>query len=128
MTYRFRIVKGFTHYDESFMQIKQDSKICHKPLFKMLFNYGTSYWQHLLKVKNISGRWINVKMHFNASESYDIYFDGKPVIKGGQYWLRRECAPVYLKFGIYRHGEPGSTKERISILDIDKINLVEGKK
>ena len=31
LTYRFRIGKGFTHIDESFMQIKEHSRICHKP-------------------------------------------------------------------------------------------------
>lgn len=128
LTFRFRIIKGFNHYDESIMQIKQVPKHCHKPLFKMLFDYGSFRWRKPFKVSRIIGKWVDVKMHFNEDDQYDIYFDGKPVVKSGYFWLRENCGTVYLKFGIYRHGEPGSTEERISILDIDKIKLVEGKK
>lgn len=128
LTYRFRLVKGFTHFDESFMQIKEDSKICHKPLFKFLFDNGYFRWSSKLNAKDIIGKWINVKMRFNTSNTFDIYFDGKPIVENGHYWPREKCGPVHLKFGIYRHAEPGSTEERISIFDIDKINLVEGKK
>lgn len=129
LTYKVRIVKGFTYFDESFMQILQShSTNCHgQPYFKMLFDNGLFRWSHL-RIRHIIGRWVNVKMHFNVPKTYSIYLDGKPIVREGVYWWRRKCGLPFLKFGIYREEVPNLPGEQVSIVDFDKINLVEGKK
>ena len=130
LTYRFRIVKGFTHIDESYMQIIQShTPTCHgKPYFKMSFTHGRSHWIYSLQIKDVIGKWINAKMHFNVGDSYSLYFDGKPIIREGVYKLVRDCGLPFLKFGIYREEIMNAPDEMVSIVDFDKIKIVEGKK
>ena len=73
-------------------------------------------------------RWIDARFDFNPSSHFNLYFDGKPVIEGQG--TRREtggaCLP-HLKIGIYRDGHERATGDRLSVMDIDKLRLVDKK-
>lgn len=129
LTFKIRFVKGFTNYNENFLSIHQKAAGCSVgPLLKLEFIGGRFHWYPLLQIQEITGKWIDVKMNFNTSKWYDLYFNGKQIVDTGGYWRAYPCGEPFLKFGIYRPGDEEATDERISILDIDKIQLVENKK
>ena len=129
LTYRIRFVKGFHYTSETFMQIHQNAPGCGaKPLIKLEFSGGYFRWHWDTQIKDILGKWLDVKVDFNTSKSYNMYVNGEKIVSSGYFFKRYACGDPYLKFGIYRLGDPNATDERVSIVDIDKINLVEVKK
>ena len=129
LTFRVRFVKGFTFHNESFLQIHQGVAGCRvPPLLKLEFIRKRFRWNPLLQIEQITGKWIDVKLNFNTSKWYDLYFDDKKIVDTGGYWRQAPCGEPHFKFGIYRPGDEGASGERISIVDFDKINLVEMKK
>lgn len=129
LTYRIRFVKGFHYTSETFMQIHQNVSGCRvTPLLKLEFSGGYFRWHWDTQIKDILGKWLDVKVDFNTSKSYNMYLNGNKIVSSGYYFKRYACGEPFLKFGIYRPGDPNATDERVSIVDIDKINLVEGKK
>ena len=129
LTFRVRFVKGFSYTSESFLQIHQGVAGCRvPPLLKLEFSGGYFRWHWDTQIKDILGKWLDVKVDFNASKSYNMYLNGKKIVSSGYYFKSYACGEPFLKFGIYRLGDPNATEERISIVDIDKIKLVEVKK
>ena len=81
-----------------------------------------------VNINEVIGKWIDVKLEVNFTESYyNLYFNDEKLIDEGNFSVS-PCGEPHFKFGIYRPGDEGATGERISILDIDKIQLVEKKK
>ena len=128
LTFRARFVKGFTYNRESYLQIHQSVVGCRvgpAMMFRSLGGYfGGAH------ITEIIGKWINVRLHFNLEKKqHELYFDDKKIFSSGYYFREvQPCGEPHFKFGIYRPGDEGATGERISILDIDKIQLVEKKK
>ncbi len=127
LTFRMRLVKGFTHEREAFFQMHQSVKGCRAgpPL---MFKFQNGRFKGSVHVNDVIGKWVDVRMEFNIKKSrYDLYFDGGKIVADG-YFSVASCGEPHFKFGIYRPGDRGEVGERISVLDIDKIQLVEMKK
>lgn len=136
LTFRGRFVKGFTFEREDFFQMHQWTKGCRVgPPMMFKFSYGrltARHWHKRLKKKvsinEVMGKWVNVKLEFNFSNSkYNLYLDDEKIMHESTFDVE-SCGEPHFKFGIYRPGDDKATGERISILDIDKIRLVEKKK
>ena len=131
LTFRIRFVKGFSYERESFFQIHQSVSGCRvgPPLIvKVQYGYFRGGHHKAIDINKIIGKWIDVRLDFNLeNQRYDLYFDDKKLMNGG-YLPVESCGEPHFKFGIYRPGNEETTGERISILDIDKIRLVEKKK
>ena len=131
LTFRIRFVKGYTYERESFFQIHQYVSSCRvgPPLMvKVQYGYFRGGHHKAIEINKIIGKWIDVRLDFNIeNRRYDLFFDNKQLMKGG-YLSVEPCGEPYLKFGINRPGDEEATGERISIVDFDKINLVEKKK
>ena len=125
LTFRARFLKGFTFARESFLQIHQGVPGCRvgpAMMFRSLGGYfGGAH------IADIIGKWINVRLNFNLEKKqHELYFDDKRIFSSGYYFREvQPCGEPFLKFGIYRPGDEEATGERISIVDFDKINLVE---
>ena len=127
LTYRARILHGVRWHRESIMQVTQGVRGCRKPpLIKLEFRNG--HLRHAttpVHVDEILGKWMDVRFDFNTEKSYDLYFEGRKVIDEGYYFTPYDCGEPHLKFGIYRPGDPNATGDRLSVMDIDKVRLVE---
>ena len=132
MTYRIRFVKGFIDNDrEDFLQLHQSNRGCRlRPLIMAKFSYGflVDATQPVF-AKDLLGRWVDVRLDFNPSRSYDLYIDGKKVIDNQSTRVAVEaCSVPYLKIGIYRPGDDQATGERMSVMDVDQLRLIDRKK
>ena len=131
LTFRVRFVKGFSYERESFFQIHQYVAGCRvgPPLMvKVQSGFFRGGHYKAIEINQIIGKWIDVRLVFNIeNRRYDLYFGDKQLMKGG-YLSVESCGEPHFKFGIYRPGDEAATGERISVLDIDKIRLVEMKK
>lgn len=131
LTFRVRFVKGFIYEREDFFQMHQSVKGCRVgPPLMVKVQYGFFRGGHhkAIEINKIIGKWIDVRLVFNIeNRHYDLFFGNKQLMKGG-YLSVESCGEPHFKFGIYRPGDEGAADERISILDIDKIRLVEMKK
>ena len=127
-TYRVRFVRGFDTDREGFLQVHQYVSECRKgPLIMGKFNYGRLEGSFPpARIEDYRGRWLDARLDFNPSSHFDFYLDGKKVIEGQG--TRREalaqCVP-HLKIGVYRPGDERPKGERVSVLDIDKLKLVD---
>ncbi len=127
-TYRVRFVKGFDTDRENFLQVHQTVSGCRQsPLIMGKFNNGFLEGSFpLVRIADYRGRWLDVRLDFNPSSHFDLYLDGKKVIEGQG--TRREayaaCVP-HLKLGIYRPGSKRTKGDRLSVMDIDKLKLVD---
>ena len=128
LTFRARFVKGFTYERESYLQIHQTVEGC-KVGPAMMFRSLGGYFGGA-HITDIIGKWINVRLHFNLEKKqHKLYFDDKRIFSSGYYFREvKPCGEPHFKFGIYRPGDEEATGERISIVDFDKIMLVEKKK
>ena len=136
LTFRVRFVKGFTYEREDFFQMHQSVKGCRvgPPMMFKFTNgilrtkVGYRHLKRLYLINEFMGKWIDVKLEVNFRDSYyNLYFDEEMLIEKGEFAVE-SCGEPHFKFGIYRPGDEGATGERISILDVDKIRLVEMKK
>ena len=136
LTFKVRFVKGFSYEREDFFQLHQTVQGC-KVGPPMMFKFSNGrltakHWYERLKrkvhINEFIGKWTDVKLEVNFTESYyNLYFNDEMIIEEGDFSVE-SCGEPFLKFGIYRPGDEGATGERISIVDFDKINLVEIKK
>jgi len=129
LTYRVRFVKGFDNDREDFLQVHQSVSGCRGgPLVMLKFSNG-----HLqgattpLFVEEILGKWMDVRFDFNAARSYDLYVDGRKIIDNKTVRQPRPCGEPHLKIGIYRPGDSAATGDRLSVMDVDKLRLVDRK-
>lgn len=128
LTFRVRFVKGFDNDREGFIQLHQSVEGCRTgALIIVRFTNGILLGSMPpVAVEDYDGRWIDARFDFNPSSHFNLYFDGKPVIEGQG--TRREagaqCLP-HLKIGIYRPGDDRATGERLSVMDIDKMRLID---
>ena len=80
-----------------------------------------------LDVRDIRGRWVEVRLAFNVEQArYALHVDGRR-ITGGGLLIRSSvpCGAPHLKIGIYRPGRKTPGTARTSVLDVDEIRLVE---
>lgn len=128
LTFRVRFVKGFDNDREGFIQLHQSVEGCRTgALIIVRFSNGILLWSMPpVAVEDYGGRWVNVRFDFNPSSHFDLYFDGKRVIEGQgtRREARAQCLP-HLKIGIYRPGDDRATSDRTSVMDIDKLELVD---
>lgn len=128
LTFRVRFVEGFDTDRESFLQLHQSVRGCRVgPLIIVKFNNGFLEGSFpLVRIADYRGRWLDARFDFKPSSHFDFYLDGEMVIQGQG--TRREaqaaCLP-HLKIGVYRPGDKKATGERKSVLDIDKLWLVD---
>ncbi len=136
LTFRARFVKGFAFEREDFFQMHQGVQGCRVgPPMMFKFSNGRLTARHRHKrlkrkvsINEVIGKWIDVKLEFNFSNSkYNLYLDDEKIMDESTFDVE-SCGEPHFKFGIYRPGDEGAAGERISILDIDKIRLVEKKK
>ena len=130
LTYRVRFLKGFDNEREDFLQVHQSVKGCRGgPSIMVKFSGGRleRSWLSPVRIADIRGKWINVRLDFKAAESYAVYFDGEPVIDMEPVKNPRSCGEPHLKMGIYRPGDDKATSDRLSVMDIDKVWLVDRK-
>lgn len=136
LTFKVRFVKGFSYPREDFFQMHQSVKGCRVgPPMMFKFSNGrltAKDWSQRLTrnahIHEFIGKWVDVKLEVNFSEwNYNLYFNDEKIIDEGDFGVD-PCGEPHFKFGIYRPGNEGATGERISILDIDKIRLVEQKR
>ncbi len=127
LTYRVRFVKGFDSDREDFLQLHQSVSGCRGgPLVMVKFSSG-----YLLGatrpflVEEVLGKWVNVRFDFNPSTSYDLYLDEKKVVDNKKIHRKRACGEPHLKIGIYRPGDSEATGDRLSVMDVDKVRLVD---
>ena len=81
-----------------------------------------------IRINEVIGKWIHAKLEVHFSESYfNFYLDNEIIMEESDF-LVDSCGEPHFKFGIYRPGDEEAAGERISILDVDKIWLVEMKK
>lgn len=76
-------------------------------------------------VEEVLGKWVNVRFDFNPSTSYDLYLDEKKVVDNKKIHRKRACGEPHLKIGIYRPGDSEATGDRLSVMDVDKVRLVD---
>ncbi|MCY3822748.1 MAG: heparin lyase I family protein [Nitrospinae bacterium] len=136
LTFKVRFVKGFSYPREDFFQMHQSVAGCRVgPPMMFKFSYGhftPKHWAQPLKrkvhINEVIGKWVNVKLEVIFTESYyNLYFNDEKIIDEGDFGVD-PCGEPHFKFGVYRPGDEEATGERISILDIDKIQLVKKKK
>ncbi|MCY4488135.1 MAG: heparin lyase I family protein [Deltaproteobacteria bacterium] len=129
LTYRVRFVKGFDNDREDFLQLHQSVSGCRGgPLVMVKFSSG--YLLGATKrffVEEVLGKWVSVRFDFNPARSYDLYLDGKKVVDNKTIHRQRACGEPHLKIGIYRPGDAEATGHRLSVMDVDKVRLVDGK-
>ncbi|MDE0330635.1 MAG: heparin lyase I family protein [Nitrospinae bacterium] len=136
LTFKVRFVKGFIYDREDFVQLHQSVKGCRLgPPMMFKFTGGQligSTWRVPLKKKvrinEVIGKWIDAKLEVNFSESYFNFYLNYEIIMEESDFLVDSCGEPHFKFGIYRPGDEEAAGERISIVDFDKIWLVEKKK
>ena len=80
----------------------------------------------LALIKDYRGRWLDARFDFNPSSHFSLYLDGKKMIEnqGTRREAQAQCLP-HLKIGIYRPGDELATRGRESVMDIDKLKLVD---
>lgn len=136
LTFRVRFVKGFTHEREDFFQMHQSVKGCRVgPPMMFKFSNGrlvsklrNERFTRKVRIDEFIGKWTDVKLEVYFTESYySLYFNEEKIIDEGNFSVL-SCGEPHFKFGIYRPGDEEATGERISILDIDKIQLVKKEK
>ena len=127
LTYRVRFVKGFDNDREDFLQLHQSVSGCRGgPLVMVKFSNG--YLLGAAKpflVEEVLGKWANVRFDFNPARSYDLYLDGEKVVDNKTIHRQRACGEPHLKIGIYRPGDTEATGDRLSVMDVDKVRLVD---
>ena len=128
LTFKARF-EGFRWHRESFLQIHQGVRGCRvPPLTKLEFRGGSLRWSSPpVRIEEVRGKWIDVRFDFNTEMGWELYFDGKKVISDGPYFTPYGCGEPHFKLGIYRPGDPDAKGDRLSVLDIDKVRLVEKK-
>lgn len=129
LTYRVRFVKGFDQDGEDFLQIHQSVDGCRVgPRVMLKFSGGVLLGADVpVFIDDLIGKWVDVRFDFNADDTYSLYLDGKKVI-GNQLIVQiSPCGEPHLKIGIYRPGDDRATGERLSVMDIDKLRLVDRK-
>ncbi len=136
LTFRVRFVKGFTYEREDFFQMHQSVAGCRVgPPLMFKFSNGrliSKIWNERftrkVHIDEVLGKWVDVKLDIYLTESYySLYFNEEKLVDEGDFGIE-SCGEPHFKFGIYRPGDEEATGERISIVDIDKIRLVEKKK
>ena len=130
LTYRVRFLKGFDNDREDFLQVHQSVRDCRVgPLVMLKFSNGYLVGGTTpLFVKEILGKWVNVRFDLNAAKSYDLYIDDKKIADNRIIHRQRHpCGEPHLKIGIYRPGDPQATSNRLSVMDVDKLKLVDRK-
>lgn len=129
LTYRVRFLKGFDNDREDFLQIHQSVSGCRVgPLVMLKFSNGYLLGATTpLLVEDILGKWVNVRFDFNPARSYDLYVDGKKIVDNKIIRRKNPCGEPHLKIGIYRPGDSEATGERQSVMDVDKLRLVDRK-
>ena len=130
LTYRVRFVKGFDWDREGFLQLHQSNSGCRlRPLILMKFSYGFLVdATEPMFMKEILGRWVDVRLDFNPSKYYDLYIDNKKVADNQSARVPVEaCSIPHLKIGVYRPGDDRATGGRVSVMDVDKVRLVDRK-
>jgi len=127
LTFRARFLKGWRYHRESFLQIHQNVPGCRVgPLIKLEFRHGNlRHATTPLHIDEILGKWIDVRFDFNTEKSYDLYFGGTKHISEGWWFEARDCGEPHFKLGIYRPGHSKATGDRLSVMDIDKVRLVD---
>ena len=134
LTFKIRFVKGYSFNREDFLQLHQTVPGCKVgPIMMLKFSESFFKTNHSMEtimrstdVDDLRGKWVDVRLEFNPSKSYDFYLDGKKLIDDG-YVRFYECGKPFFKIGIYRPGDEKAEGDRISIVDYDKIWLVEKK-
>ena len=129
LTYRVRFVKGFDHDRENFLQLHQYAGGCRVgPLIMVKFGGGSLLGaSRPFLVEGVLGRWVDVRFDFNPARSYDLYLDAKKVVDNKPIHRRHPCGEPHLKIGIYRPGDSRATGDRLSVMDVDKVRLVDRK-
>ncbi|MDE0028873.1 MAG: heparin lyase I family protein [Deltaproteobacteria bacterium] len=129
LTYKVRFVKGFDNDREDFLQLHQSVSGCRGgPLVMVKFSDG-----YLLGatrpffVEEVLGKWVDVRFDFKPARSYDLYLDGKKVVDNRMIHRQRACGEPHLKIGIYRPGDAQAIGDRLSVMDVDKVRLVDRK-
>ena len=135
LPFRVRFVKGFIYEREDFFQMHQSVKGCRvgpPMMFKFsnsrlaTNNWGDRFIRNV-RINEVLGKWTDVKLEVYFTESYyNLYFNDTKVLDK-VIFVVKSCGEPHFKFGIYRPGDEAATGERISVLDIDKIRLVEMK-
>ena len=128
LTFRVRFLKGFSYDREDFLQIHQSVDGCRVgPRVMLKFESGQlrDAWEDPVFMDDIRGKWINARFDFNADKSYDLYLDGKKVIDGVGVRQALPCGEPHLKIGIYRPGDAQAQGDRLSVMDVDKLRLLD---
>ena len=128
-TYRVRFLKGFDHEREDFLQVHQSVEGCRVgPMVMLKFSGGFLLGATTpVFLEELIGKWVDVRFDFNPTKSYDLYLDGKKVIDDQIIVQIYPCGEPHLKIGIYRPGVAGASGDRLSVMDIDKLTLVDRK-
>jgi len=129
LTYRVRFLKGFDNDREDFLQVHQSVSGCRVgPRVMLKFSNGRLLGATTpLFVEEILGKWVNVRFDFNPARSYDLYVDGKNVVDKKIIRRKNPCGEPHLKIGIYRPGDSEATGDRLSVMDVDKLRLIDRK-
>lgn len=128
LTFCVRFVEGFNNDREGFIQLHQSVKGCRTgALVIVRFSNGVLLGSFPpVGIEDYFGRWVDVRFDFNPSSHFDLYLDGNAVIEGQgtRRPARAQCLP-HLKIGIYRPGNDQAPGNSLSVMDIDKIMLVD---
>lgn len=129
LSYRVRFVKGFDKDRENFLQLHQYAAGCRVgPLVMVKLGSGRLMGATTpFLVKDVLGKWVNVGFDFNPARSYDLYLDDDKVVDNERIHRQHPCGGPHLKIGIYRPGDTEATGDRLSVMDVDKVRLVDRK-
>ena len=125
---RARFVKGFDWDREGFLQLHQPASGCRlRPLILKRFSHGFLVdATERVFMKDILGCWVDVRLELNRSRYYDLYIDGKKAVDNQSDRVPVEaCSIPHLKIGIYRSEDDQATGGRVSVMDVDKLRLVD---
>jgi len=128
LTFRIRFVNGFDNDREGFIQLHQSVEGCRTgALIIVRFSNGFLLGSmSLALIKDSRGRWLDARFDFNPSSHFSLYLDGKKMIEnqGTRREAQAQCL-LHLKIRIYRPGDELATGGRESVMDIDKLKLVD---
>ena len=129
LTYRVRFLRGFDNDREDFLQVHQSVRGCRVgPPVMLKFSNGYLLGATTpLSVEEILGKWVNVRFDFNAARPYDLYVGGRKIVDDKIVRNKNSCGEPHLKIGIYRPGNTEATGDRLSVMDVDKLRLIDRK-
>ena len=144
--FKVRFVEGFVGEGETFFQVHGSSGVtCRLPLLMFKFGKGfspgdrtsvsirekiqgeTSYLDSFGPIDKIRGVWQHVKFIFETNvgtSKYWLYLGDKLLISDEEFYIPA-CKIPFIKFGIYRPGDPKYGKT--SIVDFDDVIVTKVK-